>query len=78
VPSDTLLVRAEGLRVGVVRDDKVVLAPITIGHDYGTSVEVVSGLTRQDQVILDPPDSLAEGVTVQTVQAPPPAPAPAK
>jgi RND family efflux transporter MFP subunit len=75
VPSDTLLFRAEGLRVGVVRDDKVVLVPITIGHDYGTSVEVVSGLTLQDQVILDPADSLAEGVTVQTVQAPPPSPA---
>jgi len=73
VPSDTLLFRAEGLRVGVVRDGKVVLAPITIGHDYGTSVEVVSGLTEQDQVILDPADSLTEGTTVQAVPAPPPA-----
>jgi RND family efflux transporter MFP subunit len=71
IPSDTLLFRAEGLRVGVVRDGKVVLVPITIGHDYGSSVEVVSGLTLQDAVILDPSDSLADGATVQ-ISPPPP------
>jgi RND family efflux transporter MFP subunit len=71
IPSDTLLFRAEGLRVGVVRDGKVVLVPITIGHDYGSSVEVVSGLTLQDAVILDPADSLAEGATVKISPAPP-------
>jgi RND family efflux transporter MFP subunit len=71
IPSDTLLFRAEGLRVGVVRDGKVTLVPITIGHDYGSSVEVVSGLTLDDAVILDPSDSLAEGDTVKV--SPPPA-----
>ena len=71
IPADTLLFRAEGLRVGVVRDGKVVLVPITIGHDYGSSVEVTSGLTLQDAVILDPPDSLAEGETVK-ISPPPP------
>jgi RND family efflux transporter MFP subunit len=71
IPSDTLLFRAEGLRVGVVRDGKVVLVPLTIGHDYGSSVEVVSGLTLQDAVILDPADSLADGATVQ-ISPPPP------
>jgi RND family efflux transporter MFP subunit len=71
IPSDTLLFRAEGLRVGVVREGKVALVPITIGHDYGVSVEVVAGLTVQDQVILDPADSLAEGEAVEI--APPPA-----
>jgi RND family efflux transporter MFP subunit len=71
IPSDTLLFRAEGLRVGVVRDGRVALAPITIGHDYGSSVEVVSGLTLQDAVILDPADSLAEGDTVK-ISPPPP------
>jgi RND family efflux transporter MFP subunit len=71
IPSDTLLFRAEGLRVGVVRDDKVVLVPITIGHDYGSSVEVVSGLMLADAVILDPSDSLADGATVK-ISPPPP------
>jgi RND family efflux transporter MFP subunit len=65
IPSNTLLFRSEGLRVGVVRDGHVVLVPITIGHDYGTTVEVLSGLTPQDAVIVDPSDSLAEGDTVQ-------------
>ena len=65
IPSDTLLFRAEGLRVGLVRDGKVVLQPITIGHDYGATVEVTSGLKPDDQVILDPSDSLADGETVQ-------------
>lgn len=71
IPSDTLLFRAEGLRVGVVRDGKVALAPITIGHDYGVSVEVVAGLTLQDEIILDPADSLAEGATVKIAPPPP-------
>ncbi len=74
IPSDTLLFRAEGLRVGVVRDDQVALQPITIGHDYGVTVEVTSGLTTQDAVILDPSDSLNEGQQVQTAE-PPPTPA---
>jgi RND family efflux transporter MFP subunit len=65
IPSNTLLFRSEGLRVGVVRDGHVVLVPIAIGHDYGNSVEVTSGLTPQDAVIVDPSDSLAEGTAVQ-------------
>jgi RND family efflux transporter MFP subunit len=64
LPAAALLFRAEGLRVGVVRDGRVQLVPIEIGHDYGSKVEVTSGLTAQDQVILNPPDSLAPGERV--------------
>src|SRR6201997_115287 len=64
VPSNTLLFRAEGLRVGVVRGDHVQLMPVTIGHDFGSSVEITSGLTVADEAILDPADSLASGVQV--------------
>jgi RND family efflux transporter MFP subunit len=64
IPSNTLLFRAEGLRVGVVRGDRVELVPVTIGHDFGNSVEITSGLTVADEVILDPPDSLAGGEQV--------------
>lgn len=71
IPSDTLLFRAEGLRVGLVRDGKVVLQPITIGHDYGATVEVTSGLETGDAVVLDPSDSLAEGQSVQVVESNP-------
>jgi hypothetical protein len=38
--------------------------PVTIGHDFGSSVEITSGLTAQEEVILDPSDSLANGVEV--------------
>ena len=64
VPSNTLLFRAEGLRIGVVRGDRVQLVPVTIGHDFGNSVEITSGLKTADEVILDPPDSLASGIEV--------------
>jgi RND family efflux transporter MFP subunit len=64
LPSGALLFRGEGLRVGVVRDGRVQLVPIKIGHDYGAKVEITSGLAPQDQVILSPPDSLAEGERV--------------
>jgi RND family efflux transporter MFP subunit len=65
IPANTLLFRAEGLRVGVVRDGKAVLVPITIDRDYGDKVEVVSGLEASDQVILDPSDSLVSGTPVK-------------
>jgi hypothetical protein len=68
LPSNVLLFRAEGLRVGVVRDGHVQLIPVQVGHDYGAKVEITSGLTPQDQVILNPSDSLAQGERVQVEQ----------
>lgn len=70
IPSNALLFRAEGLRVGLVRNGRVDLVPITIGHDYGSTVEVVAGLTDHAAVILNPSDSLESGDTVQ-VENPP-------
>ncbi len=67
LPVNSLLFRAEGLQVGVVREGgKVTLISVVIGKDYGTEVEVVSpGLTETDNVIVNPPDSLATGTTVR-------------
>jgi hypothetical protein len=65
IPSNALLFRKEGLRVGVVRDGRVQLVPISIGHDYGDTVEVTAGLTRTDQVVLNPSDSLVSGIAVR-------------
>ena len=65
VPANTLLFRREGLRVGVVRAGRVDLLPITIGRDYGSTVEIVSGLQVSDSVILDPADSLISGTAVR-------------
>jgi RND family efflux transporter MFP subunit len=68
IPSNTLLFRSEGLRAGVVRNNTAHLVPITIGRDYGDTVEVVSGLTPADEVILNPSDSLISGATVRIVR----------
>ena len=70
VPANTLLFRSEGLRVAVVRQGQAELVAVTIGRDYGSSVEVVSGLQPTDPVIVNPSDSLISGTTVQ-VNAPP-------
>jgi RND family efflux transporter MFP subunit len=65
IPANTLLFRSEGLRVAVVRDRRAELVPITIGHDFGATVEVVAGLQPTDQVIVNPSDSLTSGSQVQ-------------
>jgi RND family efflux transporter MFP subunit len=69
LPVNTLLFRSEGLRVGVVKDGKVALTAVTPGHDFGNQIEIVSGLKPDDQVIVNPPDSLITGQQVQIVQA---------
>jgi RND family efflux transporter MFP subunit len=69
LPVNTLIFRSEGLRVGIVRDGKVVLTAVTPGHDFGAEIEIVSGLKADDQVIINPPDSIVSGQQVQIVQA---------
>jgi RND family efflux transporter MFP subunit len=65
IPSNAILFRAEGLQVGIVRDGKVHLQRVTIGKDNGKTVEIATGITATDHIILDPSDSLAEGQAVQ-------------
>jgi RND family efflux transporter MFP subunit len=65
IPANTLLFRSEGLCVGVVRGDHAELMPITIGRDYGSTVEVTIGLKPTDQVIVNPSDSLTTGNPVR-------------
>jgi RND family efflux transporter MFP subunit len=69
IPANTLLFRSEGLRVGIVRNGRAELVPITIGRDYGATVEVVTGLQPTDQVIVNPSDSLTSGTPVQVNKA---------
>jgi len=79
VPVNTLLFRDEqGVQVGIVEADNTVrLARVTMGRDYGTTVEIVHGLAETDNVIVNPSDSLAPGVKVRVAPADKPA-APAK
>ncbi len=69
LPTNTLLFREQGLHVGIVKDGKVVLSQVTPGHDFGNEIEIVSGLKPDDQVIINPPDSIVSGQEVQVVQA---------
>ena len=69
VPSNTLLFRSEGLRAAVVRDNRVTLVPARIGHDFGNAVEITSGLAPNDSLILDPSDSLTDGMEVHAQPA---------
>ena len=70
VPSNTLIFRKEGLQVGLVRNGKAELVPVKIGRDYGSSVEIVSGLQPTDAVIVDPSDSLVAGMEVRLSNKP--------
>jgi RND family efflux transporter MFP subunit len=66
VPVNALLFRSEGLRAVVVDPDhKLRLRQITVGRDYGTSLEVLQGLDVKDWIVLNPADSLEEGQEVR-------------
>lgn len=69
VPVNTLIFRSQHVQVGVVRNGKVVLTELTPGHDFGSEMEVVAGLKADDQVVVNPPDSLVTGQAVSVVQA---------
>jgi len=69
IPVSTLIFRSERLQAGVVRNGKVELADLTPGHDFGGEIEVVAGLKADDQVVMNPPDSLVSGQQVNIVQA---------
>ncbi|HET9838409.1 MAG TPA: efflux RND transporter periplasmic adaptor subunit [Candidatus Angelobacter sp.] len=65
IPVNAILFRSEGPRVAVVGSDhKVHLKPIQIGRDFGTKVEILGGLDANDQIVLNPADSLEEGQEV--------------
>jgi RND family efflux transporter MFP subunit len=67
VAANTLLFRAEGPRIATVGPDRrSVLHEITLGRDFGTTIEVPTGLAPGEEVILNPPASLETGMLVRT------------
>lgn len=65
VPVNALLFRAEGPRIAVVgSDQKIKLKPVMIGRDFGTKVEILNGLSPDDQIVVNPADSLEDGEQV--------------
>lgn len=66
VPANVLLFRSEGPAIGVVdANGKVEIRPVKIGRDLGNTLEILQGLTPDDQLIVNPPDSLATGDQVK-------------
>ena len=69
VPVNAMLFRSEGPQVAVIgSDNKVQLRPISIGRDYGTTLEILGGVSSTDRVVVNPPDSLEEGQQVNVAQ----------
>jgi RND family efflux transporter MFP subunit len=69
LPVSSLIFRGEKLQVGVVRKGKVAVTDVTPGHDFGDQIEIVAGLKADDQVVVNPPDSLVSGQSVKMVEA---------
>jgi RND family efflux transporter MFP subunit len=73
VPVNSLLFRSEGLRAVVVdANHKARLQTLTIGRDYGVTLEVLNGLKSDDWIVLNPPDSLNDGQEVHVKEVPNP------
>lgn len=72
VPSTALIFRSAGAQVATVdSNSKTHLRSVTIGRDFGNNLEILSGLDAQDQVVVNPPDSISEGDAVVVQVAPP-------
>jgi RND family efflux transporter MFP subunit len=69
IPVNALIFRSSQLQVGVVKDGKVVLTQVSPGHDLGTDIEVLAGIKADDQIVVNPPDSLVSGEQVSIVKA---------
>lgn len=65
VPVNALLFRSEGISAVVVQNGQIAITPVTIGRDFGDSLEVTSGLSASDQIVVNPPDSITAGQKVQ-------------
>jgi len=65
IPVTTVLFRSEGIRAAVVRNGRAELVPITIGRDFGDTLEVRAGLQPQESLVVNPPDSLISGTPVK-------------
>jgi multidrug efflux pump subunit AcrA (membrane-fusion protein) len=65
VPDNAVLIDAKGPRVLILdSSDKIQIKPVTLGRDYGTKTEILSGLDAQDRVVQNPADDLHEGTPV--------------
>jgi membrane fusion protein, multidrug efflux system len=70
IPASALIFNQNGLRVATVgADDKVRFKAVTIARDLGKDIELASGITADDRIIIAPPDGLADGDQVRVAGA---------
>jgi RND family efflux transporter MFP subunit len=70
IPTNALLIRGEGMRVAVVDEQsRVHLKSVKVGRNYGENVEVMEGVAPTDKLVLNPPDSMANGDQVTIAPA---------
>jgi len=67
LPSNTLIMRADGPQVAAVASDVVHMRKVTLGRDFGQQIEIIAGLDEKEQVVTNPPDFLREGVVVKAI-----------
>jgi RND family efflux transporter MFP subunit len=68
LPANTVLFRSAGLQVATLDSQKrIKLKSIVQGRDFGSSIEVLSGIAPHETVVVNPPDSIADGVQVRLV-----------
>ena len=69
IPTNALMIRAEGMRVAAVgADNRVQLRAVRVGRNYGESIEILDGVAAGERLVLNPPDSLNEGDEVSVAE----------
>jgi len=70
IPVSALIFRAQGLQVATIGpNNRAQLSAITLGRDFGNEVEVISGISAQDSIIINPPDSIISGEEIRVAPA---------
>jgi multidrug efflux pump subunit AcrA (membrane-fusion protein) len=69
IPTNALLIRAEGTRVAAVgADSRVQLRAVRVGRNYGEAIEILDGVAAADRLVLNPPDALNDGDEVSVIE----------
>jgi multidrug efflux pump subunit AcrA (membrane-fusion protein) len=69
IPVNATIFKAQGMQVAIVKDGKTVsLVPIAPGRDFGSEIEILSGLTAADSVVINPPDTITDGQQIRLAQ----------
>jgi RND family efflux transporter MFP subunit len=68
IPGDALMIRSDGPQVAMIGDgDRIHIAHVSLGRDYGDKVEILAGLSAGDRVAINPGDAIRDGVQVKPV-----------